>query len=315
MLETVGLSIVIETSVVIPAFAANEEALQQLADCLAAIQRSVADGLEVLVVDDASPQLGPKVEALALAHGARYLRTETQAGPGLARNLGVAESSGAALLFFDADTVVHADTIARLLSRLREGHAAVIGSYDDQPRAAGVVSRFRNLLHCYVHHSSAGSVQTFWTGCGAVRREWFVKLGGFSRRYTVPSIEDVELGYRMTAAGGKIWLDPAAQVTHLKLWTLRSMVQTDLWKRAVPWAQLLKEHPLPGGLNFSWKDRLAALCVALILPIPLLIWLKWGLLRFLYQRGGLLFAAQCFILLVIHLGTAILGLVIGRLKG
>jgi GT2 family glycosyltransferase len=158
-------------------------------------------------------------------------------------------------------------------------------------------------------------VQTFWTGCGAVRRSWFERLGGFSRRYTEPSIEDVEFGYRLTAAGGIIWLDPTAQVTHLKPWTLGSMVKTDLWKRAVPWSQLLREHPLPGGLNFSWKDRLAALCVATVVPIPLLLWLKWGLLRFLYQRGGLWFAVQCFGLLVIHLATAILGLVIGRLKG
>ena len=69
--------------------------------------------------------------------------------------------------------------------------------------------------------------RTFWAGLGAVRRDVFAAVGGFdAARYPHPSIEDIELGGRL-AARGRILLDPAMQGTHLKEWTLRSMVTTD----------------------------------------------------------------------------------------
>jgi len=43
-------------------------------------------------------------------------------------------------------------------------------------------------------------------------------VGGFDERRF--GIEDVELGYRMTARGFRIVLDPGLQVKHLKRWTL-----------------------------------------------------------------------------------------------
>lgn len=315
-------------SVVVPVYAADEEALRQLGLCL----KGLAGGeFELLVVDDGSPRLGPEVARMVAAAGGRYLRMAMQSGPALARNLAAGEARGDVLLFFDADTVVHADTISRLLGRLEgdEGLAAVMGSYDVSPEDPGVVSQFRNLLHCFVHHESAGEAQTFWTGCGAVRRSWFARLGGFAARYREPSIEDVEFGCRLAAAGGRIWLDPAAQVTHLKRWTLVGMVKTDLWKRAVPWTRLMRTHGLPKGLNFSWKDRVAGACVGLmglslglgywvgfgwwIVPALLLVWLKWGLLRFLVGQRGVGFGFVCYWLLVLHLTTAVVGFVIGRI--
>ena len=57
----------------------------------------------------------------------------------------------------------------------------------------------------------------------------------------MPSVEDIELGMRLTAAGSAIVLDPAIQGTHLKRWTLVQMVRTDLFKRGIPWVQLLLE--------------------------------------------------------------------------
>lgn len=323
-------------SIIIPVYASSQENLRQLTRCLAAVEPAVKAGLELVAVDDGSPQLGAEVARMVESIGGKYVRMQQQSGPALARNFAAGKSRGDVLIFFDADTVAHPDTVQKLLARLEAepGLAAVMGSYDETPEARGAVSEFRNLLHCFVHHESAGPAQTFWTGCGAVRREWFERVGGFSQRYREPSIEDVEFGYRVTAAGGRIWLDPSAQVQHMKRWTLESMVMTDLWKRAVPWTRLMQEHPLPEGLNFSLRERLAALSVAGMvagLGLGLLgggIWwapaalcvlslavLKWKLLAFLSERRGGLFAAASFALLALHLLTAIGGFVIGRLSG
>ena len=71
-------------------------------------------------------------------------------------------------------------------------------------------------------------------------RTCFEASGGFdAERYLVPSIEDIELGTRLAAAGCKIELDPLLQGTHLKAWSLRGMVETDFWARGVPWVELL----------------------------------------------------------------------------
>ena len=40
-------------------------------------------------------------------------------------------------------------------------------------------------------------------------------IGGLDDRYRKPSVEDLELGYRLSARGGRILLDPLVQVKYL----------------------------------------------------------------------------------------------------
>jgi len=138
--------------------------------------------------------------------------------------------------------------------------AAVFGSYDDQPPVSGRVSRYKNLLHHYVHQHGAREAETFWAGCGAIRREVFASLGGFSENYRRPSIEDIELGARLCEAGHPIRLDPEILCTHRKRWTLASLLRTDIFGRAVPWTRLiLRQGRLPSGLNTDGKSRWSAM--------------------------------------------------------
>ncbi len=62
--------------------------------------------------------------------------------------------------------------------------------------------------------------------------------GGTLRR---PSIEDIELGYRLRRAGYRIRLDRNLQGTHLKRWRLPSYIWNDITRRAMPWARLILE--------------------------------------------------------------------------
>src|SRR2546421_438484 len=82
----------------------------------------------------------------------------------------------------------------------------------------------------------AGRPTTFWAGLGALRREDFLSVGGFDDiRFLDSSVEDIELGMRLTREGKRLLLDPSIQGKHLKRWTLASMIQTDLGKRGIPW--------------------------------------------------------------------------------
>ena len=210
-----------------------------LAACLAAIEAAAEPPDEVIVVDRASAP-----------------------GPAAARNEGAERAGGDVLVFVDADVVVHRDAFARIRRAFADddGLDVLFGSYDDAPAAGGVISGFRNLLHHHVHQTSPGEATTFWAGLGAIRKSAFEAEGGFdAARYPEPSIEDIELGMRLAASGRPIRLDPAIQGTHLKAWTLTSMLRTDFARRGVPWVELLLER---GGsasaLNLGWRHRLSA---------------------------------------------------------
>lgn len=196
-----------------------------------------------------------------------------------ARNAGVARSTGDVVVFVDADVEVHPDVFTRIRRRFTDDHTltAVHGSYDDRPDHRGTVSAFRNLLHHHVHQVGAGPAETFWTGLGAVRRAAFQAVDGFDAvRYPHPSIEDIELGHRLLAAGARLELDPSIQGTHLKRWTVRSMLWTDFARRGVPWVALqARSGRIASSLNMSWRHRFsAALCVlGLLALVTGMVWI------------------------------------------
>lgn len=251
-------------SVVVPAF----NAAADLDECLRMVFDTLPAGGEVVVVDDGSAD---RTLEISRRYPARVF-TGPNRGPANARNSGVAQTTGPILVFLDADVVPHAETIRCLVEALEATPelAAVFGSYDDRPHHPQLVSQFRNLLHHYTHQRGRTEAATFWTGCGAIRREWFDRVGGF--RPAVIGIEDVDLGLRVKAAGGRIRLAPSIQAQHRKRWTLGSMIRTDIWMRAVPWVKLAKENQgLGNDLNTRLADRLSA---ALVLLAILLCW-RW----------------------------------------
>src|SRR3954453_17896900 len=149
-------------------------------------------------------------------------------GPAAARNLGARDAQGDVLVFVDADVAVDPLVFRRVRAHFEadRGLTAVFGAYDDDPSDPSVVSSFRNLLHHHVHRGSAGHALTFWSGIGAVRRDAFLEVGGFDEHYERASIEDIELGGRLSERGREILLDPQIQGKHLKTWSLREMIAT-----------------------------------------------------------------------------------------
>ena len=263
-------------TVIVPVYNGGDD----LRRCLEAIGRSAWRALECLVVDDASTD--GRAAEFAERCGARVLRLPRRRGPAAARNAGAAAARGELLFFTDADVVLHEDAIARAAQALAgdPGIAAVFGSYDDRPGDPSLLSRYRNLYHHWNHQVGNAEASTFWSGCGAIRRDVFEAVGGFSEAFTRPSIEDIELGYRLRAGGHRIRLLRDMQCTHLKRWTLGGMVHTDILLRGVPWVALLQRFPdVPADLNLGWRSRLATACAALLaLSVPALLWLRPGAL-------------------------------------
>ena len=249
-------------------------------------------------------------------------------GPASARNAGAADATGDVVVFVDADVLLHANAFARIRAAFVADPelTAVFGSYDDSPADAGVVSQFRNLLHHHVHQQGAGEATTFWAGLGAVRAEAFRDAVGFdAERYRLPSVEDIDLGTRLVAAGGRIVLDPLLQGTHLKRWTLSDMVRTDFWQRGVPWVELVLRHRSgSSALNLGWRPRVSAVAAIVsalgfvrgrpttaLCGLVALTALNAELYELLYRRRGPAAATAGVGLHAVHHVTGVLAVPVG----
>ncbi len=300
-------------SVVVPVHNGGDD----LDRCLAAISRSEWPVHECIIVDDGSTDgRAAKIDEGRHVH---VVKMDKQRGPAVARNKGADEASGDILFFTAADVVLHPDAIglaARTLSTDQDT-AALIGSYDDEPGHPSFLSRYRNLYHHWNHQNAREEASTFWTGCGAIRRDVFLSIGGFDDAYDKPSIEDIELGYRLRAAGYRIRLLKNMLGTHMKQWTLWDIVRTDIFRRGVPWFVLLRRFDeVPRDLNLNWRAQAATLFAVffilsvflllpghalslaplpwLILPFVLtaaIVWLQRDFFRLLFRLHGIRYAA------------------------
>lgn len=295
-------------SVIIPAYTSAIH----LKEVLAAVKVAALSDTEIIVVDDGSTD---DTGAVARSMGIKTFRLDKNSGPAAARNHGALHAQGEILFFVDSDVVPDLDSV-RILVEVFQRHrdvAAVFGSYDAHPEAKGLISQYRNLLHHFVHQNGNPGASTFWAGLGAVRRGVFEEIGGFDEeRFPRPSIEDIELGYRLRQSGYRILLEKRLQGTHLKPWTLYSLIRTDILCRALPWSRLIIEtKKLPDDLNLKMGQRASAALVgmacvflglAAVLPGFLLlsvlalagaIVLNRKLYQFFWRRHGIGFAAAC----------------------
>ncbi len=298
----------LDISVIMPVYNGEDFIVKSLPPLIEMQRRG--EVREVIVVDDSSTDASPEIAAKL---GAKVIPTGGRVGPGAARNLAARMIEGAGLWFVDADVVVHDDAIAYI----KQGFAspevvAVFGSYDDQPAAQNFLSQYKNLVHHFYHSRGRSEASTFWAGCGVVKKLAFLEVGGFDiEKYQRPSIEDIELGYRLREAGGRIMLIPGLKSTHLKVWRFVNLIHTEVFCRAIPWSRLMLEHTgMVDDLNASWPERLRAglagvffftlLMVAsgglpwwaAILLAGSVAWANHSLLTLFYRSKGLSFAIK-----------------------
>lgn len=294
-------------SVIVPVYNGGEPFRQ----CLEALTQASPAPDEIIVVAD-----GDTDRSWILAQnyqGLKVIRLPQSLGPATARNRGAKEASGDILFFVDADVEIHLEIIGKIRDLLTpdSDFVALIGSYDDDPSARNFLSQYKNLFHHYTHQNGSEEASTFWGACGAIRREIFLKMGGFDESYRRPCIEDIELGYRLKKANYRIKLCKDIQVKHLKCWGVISLLRADFFYRALPWSRLiLRDRRLVNDLNLNWTNRVSVILVYALLGFlvvtywwlpSLFIALSLGLVLwvinapvydFFYRKRGRLFSLR-----------------------
>jgi GT2 family glycosyltransferase len=322
MLNPSGKTDLPEITVIVPVY----NGASYLHRCLESITTSTYGSYSCIVVNDGSTD---ESAIIAAQFHTRVLQlAEGPFGPAYARNRGAAAARGSILFFVDCDVALAPGSLEQVAEIFRRdpGIDAIFGSYDAAPEAPEFISQYRNLLHHFVHQNGRIDASTFWAGCGAIRTDVFRQIGGFDEKtFPRPSIEDIELGYRLRRAEHRILLIRSLQGKHLKRWSFCSLIRNDIARRALPWSRLVIEtEHMPNDLNLSRRQRfsavlvlLAAACIALsclrpvLLPVAgaselTVIILNRDLYGFFARQRGIRFAVGCVLLhFVYYLSSAL----------
>ena len=204
-----------EVTVIVPV----RDRPRQLRRCLAAVAAAERPGAgpRRLVVDDGS-QDAEAVAAVAAQAGARLLRRERAGGPAAARNSGLAQCSTPFVAFVDSDCLPAPGWLSTLLAHLADPQVGAVA-----PRIVAHPAARDGWLAQYEERFSPLDMGAREGPVAPLRRVPYVPtaalvarraaLGdGFDPELTVG--EDVDLVWRMTAAGWTVRYEPAAAVAH-----------------------------------------------------------------------------------------------------
>jgi len=209
-------------SIIIPVFGNPAETLRCLGSLAAA---RVETPFEVVIVDDGSPP--GSLDALTAVPGTRIVRSDVNRGFVAACNLGAARGRAPWLVFLNNDTVVTDGWLDRLVetaqSRPRAGAVGARLLFEDGrlQEAGGIV-----WSDASAHNVGRGghpdappygylrAVDYCSGACLLISARLFEELGGFDEAYAPAYYEDVDLAFRVRAAGLEVLYQPLATVFH-----------------------------------------------------------------------------------------------------
>jgi GT2 family glycosyltransferase len=196
------------TSVIVPVF--NGERF--IARCIESLLASTEprDEMEVICVDNNSTDATPEI--LRKFQPSIQVIRETKRGPAAARNAGLRVASRQFSAFTDADCVVDSSWLSNIIGPLRARTAGAVGGRIMARPEAGTVERFGELVHDHAKAIEFERPPYVITMNLAARTEMLHSIGMFDERWI--RMEDVDIAYRMVAAGERIAYQPDAVVYH-----------------------------------------------------------------------------------------------------
>ena len=173
---------------------------------------TIAPGGNVIVVDDGSdPPLSPGSEQ-------RGVRLSVNRGPAAARNAGLAEVTTPLVAFVDTDVDLDSDWLQPLLRhftdpRVALGAPRVVSSADSTPLAEYEALRSPLDLADQPGRNAAGTRISYVPAAAlVVRTDALRGIGGFDE--SLRTGEDVDMVWRLVAAGHRCRYEPASIVHH-----------------------------------------------------------------------------------------------------
>lgn len=186
--------------------------------CLAALDaQTVADSLEVIVVDDGSVAADTIAHVVARHPKARLVR-QRGAGPAAARNAGAREAHGQTLCFTDDDCLPEVDWVEELMVAIGKGADAVAGSTINPPGALAEASEL-------ISRAPVAAGEPFAPSNNLACKKDVFEIVPFDESYRRAAAEDRDWCASLVEAGHTLRSRPSARVLHRPHLTLTSFLR------------------------------------------------------------------------------------------
>ena len=196
--------------------------------CLKSIAEAPpSQSYEVLVVDDCSPEAASEV--LSEVSGVRFFRQPKNLGFIGNVNNGAEQALGEWLIILNNDTVVRPGALDALVDTFSQHEnvglvgAKLLNADGTVQEAGGIVWRDGSAWNWGRGQDREDPRFNFvrdadyCSGAAlAIRRDLFLKMGGFDTYYLPAYYEDTDLAFRIRARGLRVLYQPAAEVFHLE---------------------------------------------------------------------------------------------------
>lgn len=237
-------------SVVIPSAAAPDV----FEEVLVALFTQDPPPYEVILVDDAMDQKAYSIAERFSSKNPLKIVKNTSKGVSAARNTGAIASEGDVILFIDTDVVPAPGSIRLILDFFSSCVECdgIVGVQSANLRYTDFFSRWKNHWMRFTYQRLKGRVHLFYTSCAALRKNVFLRSGGFDESYVLPSIEDTVFGAVLGRMGACIYPCPQFEVEHVKSYSLGSVLKTD-FKRSAALVKYVLRNLLTGHRSGTEK--------------------------------------------------------------
>jgi glycosyltransferase involved in cell wall biosynthesis len=261
-------------SIVIPAYN-SEKTILLLLQSIAKSQKVDFSEIEVVVVDDASADAtaevgmsffrtsqvrstcasGTKVVVLRNqweyskrqclpAVAFKLIRLKKNQGPAKARNIGVKHAKGKVVLFLDADVVLYKDTLFEIIRSFKNDPDlyALTGVWDKTQKSNKFFPKFKALRdwsYWINERDPKNYYYLFSTRVAAIKKDLFLRLGGFDTTYKHALVEDMELTYRIAKRYAVVF-NPRA-IVHHEFEDFFPIAKKYFW-RSFYWSKIYRER-------------------------------------------------------------------------
>lgn len=258
-------------SIIIPTYNSWEKVLS----LITSLSKSQYKRFEMIIGDDAShtekePELLRLFKNKVGSRSVQIVRLPVNRGPAAARNAAAKKAKGEVLVFLDSDVTVYPDTLGTIAKKFTDDAdlTALTGVWDKAQQSKAFFPQFKALRdwsYWINERDSEGYYYLFSTRIAAIKRDVFMRLGGFNEAFR--EMEDVELTYRI-AKRYAIIFTPDVRVHH-EFERFIPVARKYFW-RSYYWTRLYKERkkfdPVATTLweTMTALSGVAAVCVLLL---------------------------------------------------
>jgi GT2 family glycosyltransferase len=234
----------LKVSVILPNYNGQGLLKKNLPKVLAAKENIKNNILEVIVVDDASPDESVKVLKEEFPE-VRVIKHKVNRGFSATVNTGARGAKGELLALLNTDVIPEKDFLEEIIPYFTDENVYAVSMHEK-----GYGWAKGSFKDGYLAHASGPEGKkphiTLWVsgGSGVFRRSQWMKLGGMDEKLLSPFYwEDVDMGYRALKRGWSLYWEPKSIVTHKH--------ETTIGKLPQKYRQRIQER---NELIFAWKN-------------------------------------------------------------